>query len=37
VRADLGLGELADAATEQRLLRGQTKVHRRLDSTIMAS
>ena len=37
VRADLGFGELADAATEQLLLRGQTKVHRRSDSTIMDS
>ena len=37
VRADLGLGELADAAAQQLLLRGQTKVHRRSDSTIMDS
>ena len=35
VRAHLGFGELADTATEQVLLRGQTKVHRRSDSTIM--
>ena len=35
VRADLGLGELAHAAAQQLLLRGQTKVHRRSDSTIM--
>ena len=37
VRADFGLGELADAAAQQLLLRGQTKVHRRSDSTIMDS
>ena len=37
VRPDLGLGELADAAAQQLLLRGQTKVHRRSDSTIMDS
>ena len=37
VRPDLGLGELADALAQQLLLRGQTKVHRRSDSTIMDS
>jgi hypothetical protein len=35
VRPDFGFRKLANGATQQLLIRAQTKVHRRSDSTIM--